>query len=138
MASNTNAEVILIDNSNIMIPVETHHNILQWLTCSSVIRTTSEFWIDISIGHNYLCSLYLKYCANKSVAIECHWQEYIKTYGCLHLRKSSRELRKLTGNIRKIDETALIKDTLPRQLGYITGLQEIYARRVGLCGRIPT
>ena len=53
------------------------------------------------------------------------------------LRRSSRGLRTLTSQIRKIDETANIKITLPRQLGYVSGLQEIYARRVGLGGCIP-
>ena len=43
----------------------------------------------------------------------------------------------LSYQIRKIDETANIKGTLPRQLGFIVGLQEIYARRVGLIGRLP-
>ena len=69
--------------------------------------------------------------------MEHPWQEYLKTHGPSHLRRSSRGLRLLTGQIRKIDETANIKGTLPRQLGFIVGLQEIYARRVGLIGRLP-
>jgi Leucine-rich repeat (LRR) protein len=40
-------------------------------------------------------------------------------------------------HIRKIDETANIKQYLPHQIGYVSGLQEIYARRVGLSGKIP-
>ena len=30
-----------------------------------------------------------------------------------------------------------LRHTLPRQLGFIAGLQEIYARRVGIVGRLP-
>jgi hypothetical protein len=96
-----------------------------------------EFFIDAADGHNKLCALYLKFCGNKSVAVEHTWQEYLRTYGCTHLRKTSRKLRRFTDNIRKIDETANIRGTIPRQLGYVVGLQEIYARRVGLFGRIP-
>lgn len=70
-------------------------------------------------------------------AVEHPWQEYLKANGPSHLRRASRGLRLLTGQIRKIDETANIKGTLPRQLGFIVGLQEIYARRVGLIGRLP-
>lgn len=69
--------------------------------------------------------------------MEHPWQEYLKANGPSHLRRASRGLRLLTGQIRKIDETANIKGTLPRQLGFIVGLQEIYARRVGLIGRLP-
>jgi Leucine-rich repeat (LRR) protein len=69
--------------------------------------------------------------------VEHPWQEYLKANGPSHLRRASRGLRLLTGQIRKIDETANIKGTLPRQLGFIVGLQEIYARRVGLIGRLP-
>jgi len=100
-------------------------------------RMGKAFWIDSSVGHNLLCSLYLRYCGNKSVAVEHSWQDYLRTYGPTHLRHSSRGLRKLTENIRKIDETANIRVYLPRQIGYISGLYEIYARRVGLHGRIP-
>lgn len=95
------------------------------------------FWVDPALGHNILCSLYLRYCGNKSVAVEHSWQDYLRTYGPTHLRHSSRGLRLLTENIRKIDETANIRVHLPRQIGYIVGLYEIYARRVGLRGRIP-
>jgi Leucine-rich repeat (LRR) protein len=108
--------------------------LIQWLTALD----GKEFGLDLSVGHNYLCTLYLKYCGNKSVAIEHTWQEYLRTNGCMHLRKSSRGLRRLTENIRKIDETANIRGTIPRQLGYVVGLQEIYARRVGLYGKLPT
>lgn len=81
--------------------------------------------------------MYLKYCGNKSIAVEHPWQTYLQTYGPYHLRRSSRGLRTLTASIRKIDETANIKHFLPYQIGYISGLQEIYARRVGLSGTIP-
>ena len=95
------------------------------------------FWLDAGVGHNLLCSLYLRYCGNKSVAVEHTWQDYLRTYGPTHLRHATRGLRLLTVNIRKIDETANIRVHLPRQIGYIVGLYEIYARRVGLRGRIP-
>lgn len=93
------------------------------MTITAPERIGKEFWIDVSIGHNYLCALYLKYCGNKSVAVEHPWQEYLKIHGPFHLRRSSRGLRLLTSQIRKIDETANIKGTLPRQLGFIVGLQ---------------
>lgn len=32
------------------------------------VRVGALFWIDPSLGHNILCSLYLRYCGNKSVA----------------------------------------------------------------------
>lgn len=125
-----------------------YRNMLHWLSGGSSSSSSSccsnsgdrmgkAFWIDSSVGHNLLCSLYLRYCGNKSVAVEHSWQDYLRTYGPTHLRHSSRGLRKLTENIRKIDETANIRVYLPRQIGYISGLYEIYARRVGLHGRIP-
>ena len=54
-----------------------------------------------------------------------------------HLYMCSRGLRSYTHEIRKIDETAGLTSIIPHQLGYITGLQEIYARRVGLVGPLP-
>jgi hypothetical protein len=108
-----------------------------WLTSRSNCRLGKEFWLDISIGHNHLCALHLRYCGNKSVAMECAWQEYLRVYGPMHLRNCSRGLRDLTHNIRKIDETVGIKESIPLQIGYISGLQEIYARRVGLRGCLP-
>jgi hypothetical protein len=112
--------------------------ILHLLSCAFLLcRAGQAFWTDASVGHNILCSLYLRYCGNKSVAVEHSWQDYLRTYGPTHLRHCSRGLRLLTTHIRKIDETANIRQHLPRQLGYIVGLYEIYARRVGLRGRIP-
>lgn len=106
-----------------------------WLVSPN--RVCQEFWIDSSIGHNYLCALHLRFCGNKSVAVECIWHDYLRIYGPTHLRMCSRGLRDMTINVRKIDETVGIKDSLPPQIGYIAGLQEIYARRVGLKGRLP-
>ena len=74
-------------------------------------------WVDLSEGHNLFTALYLRYCSNKSIAVEHGWQEYLKTYGPAHLRKATRGLRKLTQDIRKIDETANIRGILPLQLG---------------------
>lgn len=122
------------DNTQAVIILEDKKMVLNYL----VQPNGDEFAIDIAIGHNYLCALYLKYCGNKSVAIEHPWQEYLRSFGCFHLRKSSRMLRRLTRQIRKIDETANIRGTIPRQLGYVVGLQEIYARRVGLYGKLPS
>lgn len=113
------------------------HHLLKWMLGTHPMRIGGEFWIDVSIGHNLLCSLYLKHCGNKSVAVEHSWQGYLQTYGSSHLRRASRGLRLLTTQIRKIDETANIRHFLPHQIGYISGLQEIYARRVGLSGKIP-
>ena len=106
-----------------------------WLI--STHRVCKEFWIDSSVGHNYLCALHLKYCGNKSVSVECIWHEYLRIHGPSHLRQCSRGLRLMTQAIRKIDETVGIKDSLPPQIGFISGLQEIYARRLGLKGRLP-
>ena len=39
----------------------------KWLTSTTPERMGKEYWIDVSIGHNFLCALYLKYCGNKSV-----------------------------------------------------------------------
>lgn len=46
--------------------------IFAWICSDSMIG--NEFWIDSSIGHSHICALYLRYCGNKSVAIECPWQ----------------------------------------------------------------
>lgn len=114
-------------------------DLLQWMTRAEHDRVGQPFWIDASLGHNLLCTLYLKNCGNKSVAVEHEAQEYLRRHGPSHLRRSSRQLREYTGSIRKIDETAGLRGSmgLPRQIGYISGLQEIYARRVGLQGRLP-
>lgn len=93
--------------------------------------------MKLGFGHNALAALYLKNCGNKSVAVEHQWQEYLRQFGPTHLRRADRGLRELTRHVRKIDETSGLKDTLPRQLGFVSGLQEIYARRVGLSGRLP-
>ena len=34
----------------------------------------TEWWVDVSEGHNLLAALYLRYCGNKSVAVEHKWQ----------------------------------------------------------------
>ena len=106
-----------------------------WLIQPS--RRGHEFSINICNGHNALCAMFLRNCGNKSIAVEHPYHNYLKTYGPNHLRQSSRGLRKLCSQIRKIDETAGIKGVLPYQLGYVSGLQELYARRVGICGQIP-
>jgi hypothetical protein len=124
-------------NSCIVVIKPEYKHFFHWLIGKNYYRLHSEFWIDPSLGHNLLCSLYLKHCSNKSVAVEHTWQSYLSIYGASHLRRSSRGLKLLTKQIRKIDETANIRYFLPYQIGYISGLQEIYARRVGLSGKIP-
>jgi hypothetical protein len=89
--------------------VEEYRGITRWLCSTDQVRLGKEFWVDVSLGHNLLCALYLRFCGNKSVAVEHPWQEYLKTFGPHHLRHSSRGLRLLTTQIRKIDETANIK-----------------------------
>jgi hypothetical protein len=42
-------------------------SLFRWL--SSKLRAGREFYIDETVGHSYLCSMYLKYCSNKSVAV---------------------------------------------------------------------
>jgi hypothetical protein len=39
----------------------------KWLISTAPDRMGREFWIDVSVGHNFLCALYLKFCGNKSV-----------------------------------------------------------------------
>ena len=46
-------------------------SLFRWL--SSKLRAGREFYIDETIGHSYLCSMYLKYCSNKSVAVGMHF-----------------------------------------------------------------
>ena len=110
-------------------------DVVKWLGS----RPGREFWVDVQLGHSLLTALFLRYCSNKSVAVESPFQAYLAEQGPGHLRRSSRALREATRLlcVRKIDETANIRHTIPPQLGYVTGLQEIYARRVGLCGCIP-
>lgn len=123
-----------------------YRNLLVWLFSTSLDCDTGrmacgrEYWIDVALGHNVLCALFLKNCGNKSIAVEHEWQDYLRQYGPHHLRHCNRSLRSLTQGIRKIDETAMLRGALglPRQIGYISGLQEIYARRVGLQGRLPS
>eukprot|EP00981_Chlorochromonas_danica_P005934 scaffold1236_cov170-Ochromonas_danica.AAC.25 len=109
----------------------------RWLCSLALDRMGGEFWIDPSVGHNLICALYLKLCGNKSVAVDHVWQSYLQAHGSLHLRQCSRRLRDVTDQVRKLDETANIRGTLPPQVGYVSGLQEIYARRVGLGGVLP-
>lgn len=125
-------------NSYLIILKDEYKGFFKWLTNNTIpYRIGQEFWIDISLGHNLLTAFYLKHFGNKSVAIENTWCNYLQVYGSSHLRKSSRGLKLLTTMIRKIDETANIKHFLPHQIGYVSGLQEIYARRVGLSGKLP-
>jgi len=105
--------------------------------CTIAHTGTGMFTLNTADGHNRITALYLHYCANKSIAVEHESQEYLRIYGPQHLRKCSRGLREYTTDIRKIDETANIRGVFPVQLGYISGLQELYARRVGLCGPLP-
>ena len=42
-------------------------SLFRWL--SSKLRAGREFYIDETVGHSYLCSMYLRYCSNKSVAV---------------------------------------------------------------------
>jgi hypothetical protein len=98
---------------------------------------SNPFEVDASRGHSLLTWLYLTHVSNKSIAVDHTWQAYLKTYGPPHLHRSSRILKEFTKSIRKIDETCGMKGPLPVQLGYIAGLQEIYARRVGIYGSLP-
>ena len=68
-----------------------------------------SFSIDVAAGHNMLAALSLRNCGNKSVAVEHRWQTYMRDHGIAHLSRSSRGLRQLTKNIRKLDETAEIR-----------------------------
>lgn len=112
-----------------------HPRFLSWLTHPE--RVNELYYIDAANGHNYLCTLYLRHCGNKSIAVDHQWQDYLRAHGPVHLRLTSRGLIELTGHIRKIDETCGIKGILPHQIGFISGLKELYARRVGLYGTLP-
>ena len=46
---------------------ETFTGLSKWLVSTQSDRMGKEFWIDVAVGHNFLCALYLKYCGNKSV-----------------------------------------------------------------------
>jgi len=99
--------------------------------------SSNPFGVDVQRGHSLLTWLYLNHSSNKSIAVDHTWQSYLKTYGPSHLHRACRILHTFTGSIRKIDETCGMKGPLPVQLGYISGLQEIYARRVGIYGPLP-
>ena len=120
-----------------------HKYLHQHLSGSTAIRgggstrVSNPFEVDASRGHSLLTWLYLTHVSNKSIAVDHTWQAYLKTYGPPHLHRSSRILKEFTKSIRKIDETCGMKGPLPVQLGYIAGLQEIYARRVGIYGSLP-
>jgi hypothetical protein len=104
-------------------------------SCSG--RGTNPFGVNVLRGHSMITTLYLTHSSNKSIAVDHTWQAYLKTYGPSHLHRSCRLLHSFTQGIRKIDETSGLKGLLPVQLGYIAGLQEIYARRVGIYGPLP-
>jgi hypothetical protein len=106
-----------------------------WLT--EPARSDQPFFVDAANGHNMFCTLFLRHCGNKSIAVDHPFQDYLKANGPVHLRLTSRALMQLTGGIRKIDETSGIKGVLPYQIGFISGLKELYARRVGLYGVLP-
>lgn len=108
--------------SHIIVPI--YCSLLRWLSSpDDLTRIGNDFWIDVMNGHNMITALFLKFCANKSIAIEHPLQQYLKIYGPSHLRNASRGLRFLTQDVRKIDETANIRGVLPLQLGYVSGLQ---------------
>ena len=112
-----------------------HPRFRQWLTGASPFPF--PYSVDLSAGHNRLCALYLKHCGNKSIAVEHQYHDYLRAHGPVHLRSCSRGLMEYTKQVRKIDETSGIRGVLPYQIGFLSGLQELYARRVGLCGILP-
>jgi hypothetical protein len=112
-----------------------HPRLKAWL--SKPDRAGDLFHVNISNGHNALAALFLRHCGNKSIAVDHPWHEYLRVNGLMHLRRSTRALRDVTLQVRKIDETCNIRGVIPYQIGFISGLQELYARRVGLCGRLP-
>lgn len=65
-------------------------NFLKWISSTEPERVGREFWIDVADGHNLLCALYLRFCGNKSVAVEHTWQDYLRAHGPMHFRKCSR------------------------------------------------
>ena len=123
----------------IVRPKPGSEGVLSWMFRTESDRLGGNFWLDERKGHNALATLFLKNCSNKSIAVEHAWTPYLRYQGPYHLRHATRGLRALTTNVRKIDETANLRGRLglPRQIGLVSGLQEIYCRRVGLRGRIP-
>lgn len=123
-----------------------------WLTCPRSELVGGEgvggpgglgYFVDKAVGHNLATSLFLSLGGNKSVCVEPPANlypplPYLQRYGPLHLRHTTRALRETTMGVRKLDETANIRGTLPPQLGFIGGLQEVYMRRVGLGGSLPS
>ena len=107
-----------------------------WL--NSRIRD-DKYWIDISVGHACIASIYLTFFCNRSVTSFTHpCSSYLSENGICHLRNSSCEtINKLTQHIKIIDETIGIIGELPHQLGHIENLEEIYLRRQSLTGKIP-
>jgi Leucine-rich repeat (LRR) protein len=110
----------------------------KWLTDLS--RIGKEYWIDITIGHNYISKLFLDFYSSKSmVSIEEECSEigkYLKSNGFDHLCKSSRGLRNMCQNITNLDET-LKMTFIPKQICYLTGLEQIYSRVQEMSGPIP-
>jgi hypothetical protein len=70
-----------MDPKSVLSLREPHQDLLKWICSPAYCRLGQEFWVDVATGHNTLCALYLKFCANKSVAVECPWQDYLRTYG---------------------------------------------------------
>lgn len=62
----------------ISIVTAKYPSLCKWLCSKHPSRSGCEYWIDIHNGHNILTGVYLRYCANKSIAIEHPWQDYLK------------------------------------------------------------
>jgi hypothetical protein len=99
-----------------------------------------DYWIDIKNGHNYLLQLHLKYYCDKFITNNNQLEicnDYFKKYGGLHFYYTSRMLKNMTTDIVKIDETINFTDIIPKQIEYLTNLQEIYIRSNNIQGFIP-
>jgi hypothetical protein len=89
---------VLINEHTVVAVRPFYRHLLRWLTSVEMNRIGGEFWIDISLGHNLICALYLKYCGNKSVAIEHVWQDYLKNNGNNKARNYSLIVRSTASN----------------------------------------
>lgn len=103
----------------------------EWLQNPS--RAGKAYWIDSTKGHNRIFSKYIKKNANKSVRKELEYTCSNKNY---HFERTSRGLKSLCSDIKKIDESLGLK-TIPRQIGFISNLEELFCRSSCLTGTLP-
>lgn len=126
--------IFVIDDNTIDLNKD-YSGLNLWLTDYN--RATQKYWIDISEGHNLFTKIHLQYFSNKN----CNQstianKSYFETYGFNHFTSCSRGLSTLVTDIKKLDETSGLKK-IPKQIGFLENLEEIYLRDCNLTGEIP-